>query len=156
MRHRSARVRASARLTCDNAPSPDLTLQSVSHPLKYPALVSVGPCEEVKTAAVGDPSGLFMRRDFAGCELVQTCHILCPINNVTSSVWCCPLLSCFMGRNSGFTVLKIADRSGPVQTCLWFLVRPRRLELPRVLPHSDLNAARLPIPPRPHIEERGL
>jgi hypothetical protein len=23
-------------------------------------------------------------------------------------------------------------------------VRPRRLELPRVLPHSDLNAARLP------------
>jgi hypothetical protein len=29
------------------------------------------------------------------------------------------------------------------------LVRPRRLELPRVLPHSDLNAARLPIPPRP-------
>ncbi len=35
------------------------------------------------------------------------------------------------------------------------LVRPRRLELPRVLPHSDLNAARLPIPPRPHIEEGG-
>lgn len=31
------------------------------------------------------------------------------------------------------------------------LVRSRRLELPRVLPHSDLNAARLPIPPRPHI-----
>ena len=30
------------------------------------------------------------------------------------------------------------------------LVRSRRLELPRVLPHSDLNAARLPIPPRPH------
>ena len=29
------------------------------------------------------------------------------------------------------------------------LVRPRRLELPRELPHSDLNAARLPIPPRP-------
>ena len=29
------------------------------------------------------------------------------------------------------------------------MVRPRRLELPRVLPHSDLNAARLPIPPRP-------
>ena len=32
------------------------------------------------------------------------------------------------------------------------MVRPRRLELPRVLPHSDLNAARLPIPPRPHDE----
>ena len=30
------------------------------------------------------------------------------------------------------------------------MVRSRRLELPRVLPHSDLNAARLPIPPRPH------
>lgn len=30
------------------------------------------------------------------------------------------------------------------------MVRPRRLELPRVLPHSDLNAARLPVPPRPH------
>jgi hypothetical protein len=31
------------------------------------------------------------------------------------------------------------------------LVRSRRLELPRELPHSDLNAARLPIPPRPHM-----
>src|SRR5689334_329450 len=30
------------------------------------------------------------------------------------------------------------------------LVRSRRLELPRSFPHSDLNAARLPIPPRPH------
>ena len=30
------------------------------------------------------------------------------------------------------------------------MVRLRRLELPRVLPHSDLNAARLPIPPQPH------
>ena len=30
------------------------------------------------------------------------------------------------------------------------MVRSRRLELPRELPHSDLNAARLPIPPRPH------
>jgi hypothetical protein len=32
------------------------------------------------------------------------------------------------------------------------LVRSGGLEPPRVLPHSDLNAARLPIPPRP----RGL
>ncbi len=32
------------------------------------------------------------------------------------------------------------------------MVRSRRLELPRVLPHSDLNAARLPIPPRPHCQ----
>ena len=29
------------------------------------------------------------------------------------------------------------------------LVRSGGLEPPRVLPHSDLNAARLPIPPRP-------
>ena len=34
------------------------------------------------------------------------------------------------------------------------MVRPRRLELPPVLPDSDLNAARLPIPPRPHIVAR--
>src|SRR3546814_9064855 len=33
------------------------------------------------------------------------------------------------------------------------LVRSRRLELPRGFPHSDLNAARLPIPPRPHRSE---
>ena len=33
------------------------------------------------------------------------------------------------------------------------MVRLRRLELPRVLPHSDLNAARLPIPPQPHVKE---
>ena len=31
------------------------------------------------------------------------------------------------------------------------LVRSRRLELPRSFLHSDLNAARLPIPPRPHV-----
>ena len=30
------------------------------------------------------------------------------------------------------------------------MVRPRRLELPLRLKNSDLNAARLPIPPRPH------
>ena len=30
------------------------------------------------------------------------------------------------------------------------MVRPRRLELPLLLKNSDLNAARLPIPPRPH------
>ena len=33
------------------------------------------------------------------------------------------------------------------------MVRPRRLELPRVLSHSDLNAARLPVPPRPHTPD---
>ena len=31
-----------------------------------------------------------------------------------------------------------------------FLVRSRRLELPPLLQDSDLNAARLPVPPRPH------
>src|SRR5687767_10423330 len=31
------------------------------------------------------------------------------------------------------------------------MVRSRRLELPRPLGHSDLNAARLPVPPRPHV-----
>src|SRR5713101_7716306 len=41
------------------------------------------------------------------------------------------------------------------------LVRSRRLELPRSFPHSDLNAARLPVPPRPHgragvISKSGL
>ena len=31
------------------------------------------------------------------------------------------------------------------------LVRSRRLELPRPFGHNDLNVARLPVPPRPHI-----
>src|ERR1051326_6434962 len=30
------------------------------------------------------------------------------------------------------------------------MVRSRRLELPRSFPHSDLNAARLQVPHRPH------
>ena len=30
-------------------------------------------------------------------------------------------------------------------------MRSRRLELPRPFGHSDLNAARLPVPPRPHV-----
>jgi len=34
------------------------------------------------------------------------------------------------------------------------LVRSRRLELPRVFTHSDLNAARLPVPPRPLVIRR--
>ena len=33
------------------------------------------------------------------------------------------------------------------------LVRSRRLELPRPFGHNDLNVARLPVPPRPHIEK---
>src|SRR3954468_1785448 len=35
------------------------------------------------------------------------------------------------------------------------MVRSRRLELPRDLSHSDLNAARLPVPPRPHGSRRA-
>jgi malonate transporter len=38
-----------------------------------------------------------------------------------------------------------------IALALGSVVRSRRLELPRELPHSDLNAARLPIPPRPHV-----
>ena len=34
------------------------------------------------------------------------------------------------------------------------MVRSGGLEPPRVLPHSDLNAARLPIPPRPQVLKR--
>jgi hypothetical protein len=33
------------------------------------------------------------------------------------------------------------------------LVRSRRLELPRAFAHNDLNVARLPVPPRPHIRK---
>ncbi len=33
------------------------------------------------------------------------------------------------------------------------LVRSRRLELPRPCGHNDLNVARLPVPPRPHMIE---
>ena len=36
------------------------------------------------------------------------------------------------------------------------MVRSRKLELPRSFPHSDLNAARLPIPPRPHARRRPI
>ena len=35
------------------------------------------------------------------------------------------------------------------------MVRSRRLELPLRLKNSDLNAARLPIPPRPHDHGQG-
>ena len=36
------------------------------------------------------------------------------------------------------------------------MVRSRRLELPLRLKNSDLNAARLPIPPRPHFYARAI
>ena len=39
--------------------------------------------------------------------------------------------------------------------CAFALVRSRRLELPRPFGHSDLNAARLPVPPRPHVMKIG-
>ncbi len=35
------------------------------------------------------------------------------------------------------------------------MVRLKGLEPSRVLPHSDLNAARLPIPPQPHALVEG-
>jgi site-specific DNA recombinase len=35
------------------------------------------------------------------------------------------------------------------------VVRSRRLELPRAFAHNDLNVARLPVPPRPHILAKG-
>ena len=35
------------------------------------------------------------------------------------------------------------------------VVRMRGLEPPRELPHSDLNAARLPVPPHPHVLAGG-
>ena len=44
---------------------------------------------------------------------------------------------------------------GEIADPLCKMVRSRRLELPRELPHSDLNAARLPIPPRPHCRFAG-
>ena len=40
--------------------------------------------------------------------------------------------------------------ASPIRTDQDNVVRSRRLELPRPFGHSDLNAARLPIPPRPH------
>ena len=36
------------------------------------------------------------------------------------------------------------------------MVRLRRLELPRVLPHNDLNVTRIPIPPQPQINISNL
>jgi hypothetical protein len=36
-----------------------------------------------------------------------------------------------------------------------WLVRPRRLELPRPFGHNDLNVARLPVPPWPHDHLSG-
>src|SRR3546814_1292959 len=35
------------------------------------------------------------------------------------------------------------------------MVRSRRLELPRAFAHNDLNVARLPVPPRPHVISTG-
>ncbi len=56
-------------------------------------------------------------------------------------------------RNGGYRTPKISlpfKILEAINDNRYDLVRPRRLELPRVLPHSDLNAARLPVPPRPH------
>ncbi len=38
-----------------------------------------------------------------------------------------------------------------IKKIFYKMVRSRRLELPRVLPHNDLNVTRIPIPPRTHF-----
>jgi hypothetical protein len=43
----------------------------------------------------------------------------------------------------------MVNLEGIAMSCLKVVVRSAGLEPARVLPHSDLNAARLPIPPRP-------
>ena len=56
-------------------------------------------------------------------------------------------------RKTGY---RMPDLSLPFTLLSWSktqeceMVRLRRLELPRGLAHSDLNAARLPVPPQPH------
>src|SRR5687768_11049689 len=46
----------------------------------------------------------------------------------------------------------VTETSSPrTMSYLREMVRSRRLELPRPFGHSDLNAARLPVPPRPHV-----
>ena len=59
-----------------------------------------------------------------------------------------------------FSIGKKVDKRAQKRPFLsyWFIyfifvlmVRSRRLELPLRLKNSDLNAARLPIPPRPHV-----
>ena len=62
---------------------------------------------------------------------------------------------CFWGGLNGGLKLREYKKFFKIKFLNRNLVRSRRLELPRVLPHSDLNAARLPIPPRPHILARG-
>jgi len=52
-------------------------------------------------------------------------------------------------RNAGMKLRSmqlVPENSGTVD----YLVRPRRLELPRPFGHNDLNVARLPVPPWPH------
>ncbi len=45
--------------------------------------------------------------------------------------------------------------AGPAPNRSTEMVRSRRLELPRAFAHNDLNVARLPVPPRPHIAQGG-
>jgi hypothetical protein len=52
-------------------------------------------------------------------------------------------------------VVSITRSTVPPAHRLRVMVRSRRLELPRPFGHSDLNAARLPVPPRPHVHEDG-
>jgi hypothetical protein len=57
------------------------------------------------------------------------------------------------GSNAGSNRIGLKDQhsSGPSAGLQRQMVRMKGLEPSRELPHSDLNAARLPIPPHPHV-----
>ncbi|MEY4159933.1 MAG: hypothetical protein RLZZ136_554 [Pseudomonadota bacterium] len=60
-----------------------------------------------------------------------------------------------MARQSGLNLPISIKRFGcSYAFSLMYLVRSRRLELPRAFAHNDLNVARLPVPPRP-LNQRG-
>ena len=54
------------------------------------------------------------------------------------------------------TACSICVLNSPVPITEREMVRSRRLELPRPFGHNDLNVARLPVPPRPHVNTLGL
>ena len=67
-----------------------------------------------------------------------------------------PVLASSPQRRRSLAISTLSARSGSLPDWLDFvLVRSRRLELPRPFGHSDLNAARLPVPPRPHVMKIG-
>ena len=58
-------------------------------------------------------------------------------------------------RDKRFLTRTCRQRHRLENMVLFKMVRSGGLEPPRVLPHSDLNAARLPIPPRPLVLQAG-